>query len=57
MAEMVRGDLLQLGSKEAELEPTKGYPGVWGFYDVGTPQTLAVYMMYDFSPSSRRPGR
>lgn len=50
MAEMVRDDLQKLGFKEAELVPTKGHPGVWGFYDAGAPKTLAVYMMYDVQP-------
>ena len=50
MAEMVRGDLEKLGFKEAELVPTGGHPGVWGFHDAGAPKTLAVYMMYDVQP-------
>lgn len=50
MAEMVRRDLLALGFKEAELVPTSGHPGVWGYYDAGAEKTLAVYMMYDVQP-------
>src|SRR5262245_29337298 len=50
MAEMVRKDLLSLGFKEAELVPTGGHPGVWGYYDAGAAKTLAVYMMYDVQP-------
>ena len=50
MAEMVRKDLLALGFKEAELVPTGGHPGVWGYYDAGADKTLAVYMMYDVQP-------
>lgn len=50
MAEMVRQDLLALGFKEAELVPTSGHPGVWGYYDAGAEKTLAVYMMYDVQP-------
>lgn len=50
MAEMVRKDLLALGFKEAELVPTGGHPGVWGYYDAGAEKTLAVYMMYDVQP-------
>jgi acetylornithine deacetylase/succinyl-diaminopimelate desuccinylase-like protein len=50
MAALVRDDLRKLGFKEAELVPTSGHPGVWGFYDVGAPKTLAVYMMYDVQP-------
>ncbi|HEY5546558.1 MAG TPA: M20/M25/M40 family metallo-hydrolase [Gemmatimonadaceae bacterium] len=50
MADMVRKDLLALGFKEAELVPTGGHPGVWGYYDAGADKTLAVYMMYDVQP-------
>ena len=50
MAEMVRGDLEALGFAEAELVPTDGHPGVWGFYDAGAEKTLVVYMMYDVQP-------
>ncbi|HLA89735.1 MAG TPA: M20/M25/M40 family metallo-hydrolase [Gemmatimonadaceae bacterium] len=50
MAELVRADLRRLGFKEAELVPTTGHPGVWGYYDAGAAKTLAVYMMYDVQP-------
>ena len=50
MAELVRSDLRALGFTEAELVPTSGHPGVWGYYDAGAPKTLAVYMMYDVQP-------
>ena len=50
MAEMLRGDLEALGFQEAELVPTDGHPGVWGFYDAGAERTLVVYMMYDVQP-------
>jgi len=50
MAEMLRGDLLDLGFQEAELVPTDGHPGVWGFYDAGAEKTLMLYMMYDVQP-------
>lgn len=50
MAELVRGDLKALGFKEAELVPTGGHPGVWGYYDAGAARTLIVYMMYDVQP-------
>jgi acetylornithine deacetylase/succinyl-diaminopimelate desuccinylase-like protein len=50
MAAMVRDDLRKIGFKEAELVPTTGYPGVWGYYDAGAPKTLVVYMMYDVQP-------
>ncbi|HEX6315675.1 MAG TPA: M20/M25/M40 family metallo-hydrolase, partial [Gemmatimonadaceae bacterium] len=50
MAEVVRQDLEDLGFKEAELVPTSGHPGVWGYYDAGAEKTLAVYMMYDVQP-------
>jgi acetylornithine deacetylase/succinyl-diaminopimelate desuccinylase-like protein len=50
MAMMLRDDLRGLGFKEAELVPTAGHPGVWGYYDAGAPRTLAVYLMYDVQP-------
>jgi acetylornithine deacetylase/succinyl-diaminopimelate desuccinylase-like protein len=50
MAAMVRDDLRKMGFKEAEVVPTSGHPGVWGFYDAGAPKTLVVYMMYDVQP-------
>lgn len=50
MAAMLRDDLKQLGFREAEVTPTSGHPGVWGFYDAGAEKTLAVYMMYDVQP-------
>lgn len=50
MAELLRDDLLALGFSEAELVPTDGHPGVFGFYDAGAPRTLLVYMMYDVQP-------
>jgi len=50
MAELVAGDLRQLGFKEVALVPTRGHPGVFGFYDAGAPRTLVIYMMYDVQP-------
>jgi acetylornithine deacetylase/succinyl-diaminopimelate desuccinylase-like protein len=50
MAAMLRDDLRQLGFQEAELVPTSGHPGVWGYYDAGAARTLVVYMMYDVQP-------
>ena len=50
MAEMLRGDLESIGFQEAELVPTDGHPGVWGYYDAGADKTLAVYLMYDVQP-------
>lgn len=50
MAEMLRGDLEAMGFAEAELVPTDGHPGVWGYYDAGADKTLAVYLMYDVQP-------
>jgi acetylornithine deacetylase/succinyl-diaminopimelate desuccinylase-like protein len=50
MAELLRSDLEALGFDEAQVVPTTGHPGVWGFYDAGAVQTLAVYMMYDVQP-------
>jgi acetylornithine deacetylase/succinyl-diaminopimelate desuccinylase-like protein len=50
MAQLVRDDLRGLGFREAEVVPTTGHPGVWGYYDAGAAKTLAVYMMYDVQP-------
>ena len=50
MADMLRSDLQGMGFAEAELVPTDGHPGVWGYYDAGAEQTLLVYMMYDVQP-------
>lgn len=50
MAAMLRDDLEALGFEEAEVVPTSGHPGVWGYYDAGAAKTLAVYMMYDVQP-------
>jgi len=50
MAELLRQDLLALGFQQAELVPTDGHPGVFGWYDAGAPRTLLVYLMYDVQP-------
>jgi acetylornithine deacetylase/succinyl-diaminopimelate desuccinylase-like protein len=50
MAELLRADLERIGFREAELAPTAGHPGVWGYYGAGAERTLAVYMMYDVQP-------
>ncbi|MCG8420584.1 MAG: M20/M25/M40 family metallo-hydrolase [Proteobacteria bacterium] len=50
MAELVRDDFKALGFTEAEIVPTSGHPGVWGYFDAGAPRTLMVYMMYDVQP-------
>jgi acetylornithine deacetylase/succinyl-diaminopimelate desuccinylase-like protein len=50
MAELVRRDFVDMGFSEAELVPTDGNPGVWGYYDAGADKTLMVYMMYDVQP-------
>jgi len=50
MAEMLRTDLENMGFGEADLVPTDGHPGVWGYYDAGAEKTLAVYFMYDVQP-------
>lgn len=49
-AELTRQYLAALGCREAELVPTDGHPGVWGYYDAGAPKTLVVYWMYDVQP-------
>ena len=50
MAQMLVDDFRDLGFAEAELVPTDGHPGVWGYYDAGAEKTLMVYMMYDVQP-------
>lgn len=50
MAELVRQDLEGMGFAEAEIVPTDGHPGVWGYYDAGADKTLIVYLMYDVQP-------
>ena len=50
MAALVRQDLEDIGFQEAEIVPTDGHPGVWGYYDSGADKTLVVYMMYDVQP-------
>lgn len=50
MARLVLEDFKSLGFREAELVPTDGHPGVWGYYDAGAPKTLMVYLMYDVQP-------
>ena len=50
MAEMLRGDLEDLGFAETAVVPTDCHPGVWGYYDAGAERTLMVYMMYDVQP-------
>jgi acetylornithine deacetylase/succinyl-diaminopimelate desuccinylase-like protein len=50
MAELLRKDLEDMGFAEAELVPTDGHPGVWGYYDAGAEKTLMLYMMYDVQP-------
>ncbi|MDP2859916.1 MAG: M20/M25/M40 family metallo-hydrolase [Bacillota bacterium] len=41
------------GFDEAEVIQTEGLPGVWGYFDTGKPQTLAVYAMLDHAFVSR----
>lgn len=53
-AEMVRSFFRELRCKEAELVPTEGYPGVWGFYDAGAPKTISHYDMYDTQPFNEK---
>lgn len=50
MAELLAADLRGLGFKDVSLVPTKGHPGVFGFYDAGAPRTLVIYLMYDVQP-------
>ncbi|MGH9792384.1 MAG: hypothetical protein ACRD5W_14335, partial [Candidatus Acidiferrales bacterium] len=49
-AEMTRRYLAEAGCKEAELIPSSGHPGVWGYLDSGAAKTLVIYWMYDVQP-------
>jgi acetylornithine deacetylase/succinyl-diaminopimelate desuccinylase-like protein len=49
-AEMTRRYLAEAGCQEAELIPSKGHPGVWGWLDAGARKTLVIYWMYDVQP-------
>ncbi|MGH9860085.1 MAG: hypothetical protein ACRD5F_08695, partial [Candidatus Acidiferrales bacterium] len=42
-AEMTRRYLAEAGCKEAELIPSSGHPGVWGYLDSGAAKTLVIY--------------
>lgn len=50
MAQILVDDFKAMGFQEAELVPTDGHPGVWGYLDSGAAKTLMVYMMYDVQP-------
>ncbi len=51
MAERMVQHFRAIGCAEAELVPTDGYPGVWGYYHAGQDKkTIVVYMMYDTQP-------
>lgn len=50
MAEMLVADLKKIGFQEAEVVPTGGNPGVWGYYNAGAKKTVAIYMMTDTKP-------
>lgn len=49
-AELTRQYLAAAGCREAELVPTEGHPGVWGYLDAGAERTLVIYWMYDVQP-------
>lgn len=49
-AELLRQYLSELGFHEAQLIPTDGHPGVWGYFDAGAKRMLVVYGMYDVQP-------
>ena len=49
-AELTRRYLAAAGCQEAEIVPTGGHPGVWGYLDSGAEKTLVIYWMYDVQP-------
>lgn len=50
MARLVEADLKAVGFQETAIVPSKGHPGVWGYFDAKARKTLVVYMMYDVQP-------
>src|SRR3972149_10063138 len=49
-AALTREYLVAVGCQEAEIVPTAGHPGVWGYYDAGAKKTLGIYWMYAGQP-------
>ena len=52
-AELLAGYYRELGCHEVEIVPTRGYPGVWAYYDAGAPVTIVNYCMFDTKPPDR----
>ena len=50
MADRMVESFRTLGCQEVKLIETKGYPGIWAYYDAGAPKTVVTYMMYDTQP-------
>lgn len=50
MARLVEADLKAIGFQETAIVPSKGHPGVWGYFDAKAKKTLVIYMMYDVQP-------
>lgn len=50
MADRMVSHFTALGCQEANLVPTKGFPGVWAYYHANKPKTVVMYMMYDTQP-------
>lgn len=46
-AKYLEGQFKELGCSETEVYETRGQPVVYGHYDAGAENTLAVYFMYD----------
>jgi acetylornithine deacetylase/succinyl-diaminopimelate desuccinylase-like protein len=52
-ADLLAETFRELGCQEVELVPTRGYPGVWAYYDAGAPVTIVNYGMFDTKPPDR----
>jgi acetylornithine deacetylase/succinyl-diaminopimelate desuccinylase-like protein len=46
-AELVAGSYRDLGCQEVEIIEGRYHPGVWAFYDAGSPVTIHSYCMFD----------
>jgi acetylornithine deacetylase/succinyl-diaminopimelate desuccinylase-like protein len=46
-AELVAGSFRELGCAEVEVIEGKWHPGVWAYYDAGSPITIHSYCMFD----------
>ncbi|MDR2519513.1 MAG: M20/M25/M40 family metallo-hydrolase [Eubacteriaceae bacterium] len=50
MAQLLEGDLKELGCQDVRVIKTPGWPVVYASLDVGAPKTMLLYGMYDVQP-------